>query len=511
MITRVGDKVSYWPQWKTVNKMSLHTNFPHLQEIPRILLMGSLTGIDCTRKLTLTRSHSGYGLIWVRIVGSVSNKLKTGLIGVAMATSLLASAPAQAETLEDALRFLLLNHPQIKAGKNQVASADEGINVARAGFLPVISVSGDSGYEHIDNPARRAVKEGDSAFGRQRETANLNITQNIFNGFATTNTTEAARLNKDASQHNLNLTRQLVSFEGITSYIDVLRQQRLIQLALQNEGNVQTQLELEDERVQQGAGVAVEVLQAKSRLQVAKERRVAFEGSAKDSFSRYNQVFQRFPEPAAMSDPRPPIEQLPQTVDEAVNIALRENPAVGGAIVVTDLAATQRKTARADYYPTVDLVLDSNYERHSNATIGTRRDYSFLVQANWSLYNGGATRAAVAQSAFDYAASRNSEINVNRQVEQSVRLAWQALETSRERLVLLENAVNIATEVFKARQQLEQAGKETGLVVLDSAREIFNAQINLVAASYDMRTAVYQLLLSMGRLDRASLGITTEG
>lgn len=71
--------------------------------------------------------------------------------------------------------------------------------------------------------------------------------------------------------------------------------------------------------------------------------------------------------------------------------------------------------------------------------------------------------------------------------------------------------MNIATEVYRARQQLEQAGKETGLVVLDSAREIFNAEINLVSASYDMRTAVYQLLLSMGRLTRDSLNIQTGG
>jgi adhesin transport system outer membrane protein len=436
---------------------------------------------------------------------------RKSLIGAAMVTTLAASVPAAAETLEEALSFLLLNHPQIKAGKNQVASADEGINVARSGYFPTLDYEGAYGYDHIDNATRRAVKPGDSAFGRAKSTNNITFRQNVFNGFNTSATVDASRLSKEAALHNLNLTRQLVSFEGVAAYLDVMRQQRLIQLAQKNEDNVQTQLELEDERVQQGAGIAVEVLQAKSRLQVAKERRVAFEGSAKDSFSRYNQVFQKFPEPAAMTDPRPPVDQLPQTVEQAVNIALRENPAIGGAIIVTDIAATQRRIARAGYYPTVDLVFAANHEKHEGAALGTRRDYTAVVEATWSLYAGGSTKAAVAQSAFDYAASKNSEANVNRQVEQSVRLAWQALETSRERLVLLENAVNIATEVYRARQQLEQAGKETGLVVLDSAREIFNAEINLVSASYDMRTAVYQLLLSMGRLTRDSLNIQTGG
>ena len=39
-----------------------------------------------------------------------------------------------------------------------------------------------------------------------------------------------------------------------------------------NETNIQNQLNLEDERVQRGSGIAVDVLQAKSRLQLAKER-----------------------------------------------------------------------------------------------------------------------------------------------------------------------------------------------------------------------------------------------
>lgn len=76
-----------------------------------------------------------------------------------------------------------------------------------------------------------------------------------------------------------------------------------------------------------------------------------------------------------------------------------------------------------------------------------------------------------------------------------------------ERVELLENAVNIASEVFDARQKLRDAGKETVINVLDAESEIFNAQINFAAASYDERVAVYQLLLAMGRLNSDNLGL----
>jgi len=79
--------------------------------------------------------------------------------------------------------------------------------------------------------------------------------------------------------------------------------------------------------------------------------------------------------------------------------------------------------------------------------------------------------------------------------------------TARERVQLLENAVNIASEVFTSRQKLREAGKETVINVLDSSNEVNNAAINFTSASYDERLAVYQLMLSMGLLNPAGLSM----
>ena len=70
---------------------------------------------------------------------------------------------------------------------------------------------------------------------------------------------------------------------------------------------------------------------------------------------------------------------------------------------------------------------------------------------------------------------------------------------------LLENAVNIAAEVFSSRQQLREAGKETVINVLNAENEVNNTQINYTSASYDERLSVYQLLLAMGLLNPEGL------
>ena len=424
--------------------------------------------------------------------------------------ALLVAPPASARSLQEELADLLKYHPQIEASRKSVGSSGEGINRALSGYYPTVSVNGEIGPTIIDNPTTRARAANVKDQVRTKNIAGLTVAQNLFKGFATSSLTKTARLNKEISEISLENTVQNVLFEAISAYIDVLRQKRLVELSQSSQDTIQTQLSLEDERVNRGSGIAVDVLQAKSRLQIAKERRVNFEGGLEDAVSRYRQVFNIAPDIDAMMDPMPPVELLPSDLASAINIALDENPAISNANATIEVARERQRTVKSEYYPSVDLVAEANYEKHDDTTIGTRRDYSLVLEANWALFSGFSTRAGAAQAAYDYGSSKDNHTFVVRKVEEQTRLSWQALLTVRDRVDLLENAVNIASEVFDARGKLREAGKETVINVLDAESEIFNAQINYTAASYDERVAVYQLLLAMGRLNAQNLGMAAR-
>ena len=418
--------------------------------------------------------------------------------------------PAAARSLEEELADLFNYHPQIESARKSVKSSQKGIDIARAGYYPTVSVNGEIGPSRISNPTTRARQAISQDQSRTRNVAGRTITQNLFDGFGTTSATKSARINRDISVNQLTNTLQSVLFEGTTAYMDVLRQKRLLELSRSNEDTIQVVLELEDERVQRGSGITVDVLQAKSRLQISKERRVNFEGALEDAVSRFLQVYNRAPDIDAMTDPVPPVDLLPAELDEGIKIALDENPAVLNSVGTLEVTRENQRSVKSDYYPTLDIVGEANYEKNDDTTIGTRRDYSLTLESNWDLFTGFSTKNGVAQAAHDYEAAKDNHAFVVRKVEEQTRLAWQALMTVRERVELLENAVNIASEVFDARQKLREAGKETVINVLDAESEIFNAQINFAAASYDERVAVYQLLLAMGRLDPTNLQLAVE-
>jgi len=418
-------------------------------------------------------------------------------------------AVASANPLNAELSGLLSQHPQIRAAEKSLQSSRQGVGIAMSGLYPTVKLTGDAGPEIVDSPSTRSDNEptGD-VFGRNRTVAGVTVTQNLFKGFATTSAIRSARLARELSQISLEGTRQNTVFEGIQTYIDVLRRRRLIELSRENEANIQRQANLEDERVQRGAGVNVDVLHAKSRLQIAKQKRVELEGQLEDAISKYTQVYGHSPDIDTMIDPTAPIDLIPSELSKAIDIAVVENPAVSNSGTTVEVARQRRQTVAAELFPSIDLEGKWNYEHNKNATLGTRRDYSVLVTGTWNVFTGFSTRRTQAQAAFDYHASKDQHEHTVRKVIEQTKLAWQALLTARERVDLLENAVNLGSEVFESRKKAREAGKETVLSVLDAESEANEAQINYTSAAYDERVAAFQLLLSMGRLTPTNLNLS---
>ena len=452
---------------------------------------GCLIGVYQTRTL---------GASYVQIFGQVVFRAHM-LRHLAAASTILAcvSAPVFAGSLEDEMRDLVANHPQIQAKTKAVNSAGEGIRAARAGYMPTVKLNGDQGHEYVDSPDRRSTQG--KPFLDKRNTSGLTVTQKIFDGFATDSTVESAQSSRRVSESDLRATRQSTLLEGAIGYLEVQRNTKLVALSRENERKVGEQLNLEDERVKKGSGIASDVLAAKQRLQIAKERRVNYEGQFQAAVAKFTQVFGHAPDVASLADPPLPLDLIPETIEESLDTAEKDNPSLESANNAISLSNDKRNIAEAGYWPTLDLVGKADYEHGKNATIGVRRDWSLMLVANWELFSGFKTDATVAQASWDHGASKDNRFYTSRKIAEQVRTAWHKLQTARQRLDLLENAAIIAEEVWEAQKKKREAGKATVQEVLDEETRINDARINYTGAFYDMYQASYELLTAMGRLE----------
>lgn len=180
------------------------------------------------------------------------------LLATVAVVSFSAQTYVQAAPLREELRDLVSNHPLIQSNRFQVQSANQDVRASLSPYLPSLDLTADAGQERVSTEALRSTPGGPLESGT--ETWGLSLTQNVYDGGLKSSGRQSAKLQREVADITLTSVRQTVMFEGISSYLDVLRQSQLLDLSNQNEDNIRRQLNLEDERVRRGSGIAVDVL-----------------------------------------------------------------------------------------------------------------------------------------------------------------------------------------------------------------------------------------------------------
>lgn len=410
---------------------------------------------------------------------------------------------AIAEPMGDAVQGLVDDHPQIRAAKQALIAAQQNLRRENAPLLPQVSVTAGAGYEHIDSLAtRQAGLENEQLFATN---ASVEVRQNLFNGFSTYAGRGSAKALIQASDNTLSAVSQNVVLEGVTAYLNVLRNRELVRLNNGNVNAIAEQLELEDERVERGSGITVDVLLAKSRLQIAKEQSLAFQQAQKDSFATYEQVFGTLPTPDDMVAVAPTPDMLPETKEAGIKALQFGNPIIRIAHAQADSAKHERRRALSTYYPSVDVVGTANIENNLGGVEDVRHDYSIKLELTWQLFDGLLTPANAAEAGARYQEAVQNGRDVTRKTVELMEISWHEMEVARQRADLLRNAMNIAGEVFENRVELRDAGKETAINVLDAENELYSACINFVNAFYDSQVAAFRVLNTLGQLDATAV------
>jgi outer membrane protein, adhesin transport system len=418
-----------------------------------------------------------------------------------------AVADVRADNFKSELLRILADHPLIKSAGARKSASLGLVQEAEGRFWPQVRGESSTGPQSRSDPSRREL-ERPEAFERRFDSASLVITQSIFSGYDNQKRLAASKQQVQSDDANLEKVRQQILLEGITVYLQVLLNRKLIGIALQNEKNIQEQAKLEHERVVRGSGITLDVLQAKSRLAIGKQARLTFEGDFRKARASYLQVFGAEANVANMKDPEPPAGMVPVSLEEALTLSRAHNPSVMEFEFFARGLANIRDAERAGFWPKVDAVGTLEYKANEGTTAGHERSATLLFRGTWDIFNGFSTRGRVESAARTYQNIQFQTANQRRKVDEEVRLTWEELVKQKQRLAVLKNAVDIQAEVFEQRKILREQGKETNLNVLDAKTELFEAQLELIKADFEFRNAAFSLGKAVGLLNPSTLGLS---
>ena len=424
------------------------------------------------------------------------------LVAAAALASVMATPEGRAETLIEALSDAYNNNPQIQAERANLRATDEGVPQALSGWRPTVTFTGSIGAQHVeDKPPSIFVG------GPIPRIADLNITQPVFSGGRTVALTAQAEKTVEAERARNIATESTVFLSVIQAYLDVVRDQATLELAVNNEQVLRKQLEATADQFRVGAVTRTDVAQAEARLAGATASRLQAEGNLQVSRANYVRAVGHPPERLAAANLRP---VLPATRDDAINLAALNNPTVIAAIFTEDAARDAIDATRAQLLPTLNLVGDVNRTVNTVEDNQTQSAASIVARLTVPLYEAGNVYSQTRQATQVLGQRRGQTDDARRAAVQGATQAWEQTSSGRAQIISLQSTIRAAEIALEGTQQEQTVGARTILDVLNAEQELFVNRVQLVTAQHDLALAEFNLALQIGQLTAVDLRLPVK-
>ena len=420
----------------------------------------------------------------------LQKKLITTLVSAAIlqASTIMPSyAMELVPTIEDAI----IHNPEFREQIKIHQGAAAELEGAEGSWYPKIDVAAGIGLEETDD-------EGQDSTSLTRKESSISLTQNLFEGFKTVNEIDRQQAKMDAAGYSVQAQASTVALDMAQAYINLLKEQELLRLEAENKKTHERILDQIMQRSEAGIGNQVEVDQAKARLALANSNHLAANNNYNDALGRFQRILGRMPDNDLL---KPEFDfQLPESLSEAIDIALINHPTLRSANADIAEAHAQHRSAKSPYYPTVDIEIEKTFDENINGL--ERRDENFqaMLRLRYNLFNGGKDTANRDRTAAGVQQAAEIRNNSRRQTIENLRYAWNAKTYVGEQLNYINQHIKLTYETLEGYRKQFSLGRRSLLDLLNTEDEYNSALRTLVNSESEHLIAELRILDGMGKL-----------
>jgi outer membrane protein len=353
-----------------------------------------------------------------------------------------------------------------------------------------------------------------AGFGAGRNVnVGVDVSYPLFEGGRTRNRIIAADERVAAGRAALRATEGDIFTEAVAVYLDVIRDRSIVGLNQSQVRVLETNLRATRDRFEVGDLTRTDVAQSEARLALAQSNLATAQGRLRSSEEAYRRVIGELPEDL---QPPPPLPLLPTTPDQAVDVALANNPDLISIAAQIRASGRDISVAEADRLPTVSAVTGGDYTNYLGSADdqfgGTGNSNSIGnaavgVQARIPIYQGGIVSARVRQAQAVRSQLLERGIETERFVVANTRAAFASYRAALEAIESNTVAVAANTLALEGTRAEQTVGTRNVLDVLNAEQELLNSEVALVSARRDAYVAGFQLLNAMGRAEAEDLNL----
>jgi outer membrane protein len=427
--------------------------------------------------------------------------------------AIAAGKAAVADTLEWALVQAYQNNPSLNAQRAALRATDENVPQALSGYRPKLSLTAGGGFNYTSTLSHtvsqsvfpNTVSYTNVADDFYSRSIGATATETLYNGNQTANHTRQAESQVMGARETLRVTEQQVLLDAATSYMNLLRDQAILDLNRRNVEVLTEQLKQTRDRFNVGEVTRTDVAQAESRLAAGRSALLGAQSNYVTSQANYRRVIGVDP---GRLDPGTPVDRLsPLTLPGAVDQGQAQSPSVLAAMYGVDIAELSVKISEGALYPNLGVTASISKEWDPLYNVNKQTAAAVLGSLTVPIYQGGAEYSAIRQSKETLGQQRLN-LDVNRdQARETVVASWGELDAAKAQIEATTARVNAAEIALNGVREEARVGQRTTLDVLNAQQELVNARVALVTAQHDRVVASYTLLAAVGGLSMTHLGL----
>lgn len=465
-------------------------------------------------------------------------KLRAHLLATCVAATLLASLPAGAASpdavnLIEVYRRALQNDPIIREAEANRLATLENKPQARADLLP--QLTGSAGLQETDSDVTSTTllpvdlndpSQGEAPVAGTRYEDNvrttrygLRLTQTLFRW---DQWLALKRADKQVAQAEIEFkaAQQDLLARTAQRYFDVLAAEDTLEAAQATLDAFTRQLEQADKRFEVGLIAITDVQEARAARDQASAAVIAAKRTLATSREFLRELtgdtFGDLAEPSADMPLKTPV---PDTEEAWVKAALEQNLQLISARLATEIAKEDVGIARAGHLPSIDIVAESSRSEDEDGVgrsvrrgvespsfpAGEVNSDVIGLQLTVPIFSGGATQSVVRQRVYLHRAARERSERTARETEREARDAYLGVLSEISRVQALRQAVASSQTALQATEAGFEVGTRTTVDVLESRRNLFDAQTNYARSRYDYIINLLRLKIATGNLSEADL------
>jgi adhesin transport system outer membrane protein len=404
-------------------------------------------------------------------------------------------ADAGAATLEETVRETIETSPDVLIAGSERDAVEQQMEQSRAGFFPQADITLGTGWEYSDNPTTRTVDGGSRNFNRDE--AEILVRQLLYDGHGTVSEFERQRARVNSRAYDTFSTAEVTGLKAVEAYLDVIKEQKLVQLAVNNLDNHQKTYDRIVKRGERGVGSKADVQQALGRLALARTNLMAERNNLDDAIAAFVSVVGH--EPENLQEAISLEQRLPASFDEALATALNNHPRLKSSEADVDAAREQHEAARALFFPRIHLEISGSNNDNLDGVPGRNKDAQAMIRGRYN-FTGGKDMARRQETIYELEQAKEIRDRTRRQVTESIQLSWNAYETAKQQLEFFKIHVDASKQALLAYRKQFNIGQRTLIDLLDQENEVFQANINYVNGLNEVMFSTYRILAGTGKL-----------